>query len=75
MVKLSWQQLLQNQNKCLEEENYKLQLQVSTQGKQIALLEKVALAPPTIMIACEKLVDAAAHQVSDMLQFVKETRR
>jgi hypothetical protein len=71
----SWQKRLVDQNVCLEKVNDRLKLQLDEQNKRLVILEKLAYGPPTIMMACEHIVQAAAHQVSDMLQFVKETKR
>ena len=45
----------------LEEENLKLNQQIAYQVKELTILRHFANAPPTVMIACEKLVEAATQ--------------
>jgi hypothetical protein len=68
-------QELQDRVNYLLNENIKLNQQLNMQTKYIAIVDRMLNGPPTIMIACEKIVDAAAHQVSDALQMMKEGRR
>jgi hypothetical protein len=67
--------LLQNEISQLRDDNLKLNQTIAVQSRELILLNRIAQGPPTIMIACEKIVDAAAQQVTTMLQFVKEVRR
>ena len=73
-MKVSWQYELKQRVKYLEMENFKLNQLIASQANQIKLLEKLANINPSVMAACERMTDAAAHQVSDMLGFLKETR-
>jgi hypothetical protein len=59
----SWQSKLRNRSIYLEEENFKLNQQVAALSKENALLSKLVMGPPTIMIACEKIVEGAAQLV------------
>lgn len=58
---MSWQQALKDRNRNLELENWKLKLQLEEQAKRLAMSERVFNSPPTVMIACEKIVEAAAQ--------------
>ena len=57
----SWQQSLKNRVKSLEDENLKLNGQIALLVRENNLLNKLVSGPPTIMIACEKVVDSAAR--------------
>jgi hypothetical protein len=74
MSMISWQKQLKDRVRSLENENFRLNQQIAMLSSKANLLEKLVNGPPTIMIACEKIAECAAHQVSDMLQYVKEVR-
>ena len=61
LVKLSWQQKLQDRNKVLEDENWKLRMQMMELVARLELANSYAKTPPTFMIACEKVVESAAQ--------------
>lgn len=73
-MKISWQQELKNRIHSLSNENLRLNQIIATQAEKIKFLERVANGPPIVMEACGRIVDAAAHQVGDMLQYVREVK-
>ena len=69
-MKLSWQQEMRDRIKSLQDENLRLNQQIAMLSKQVSILEPIVKGPPTMMIACERIVDAAAHLVGDARQML-----
>jgi hypothetical protein len=52
----------------------KLNFQMEEQRKRLALMEKFTGGPPTMMIACEKIVEAATQLTCTANSLIKESR-
>ena len=67
----SWQETLKNKVQYLENENLKLNHQIAMLTRENAVLSRLANAPPTIMIACEKIVESAAQLTTSANELLK----
>uniref|UniRef100_A0A6M3KI91 Uncharacterized protein n=1 Tax=viral metagenome TaxID=1070528 RepID=A0A6M3KI91_9ZZZZ len=54
--------------------NFRLNQQIAMLIDKAKYLERAASGPPIVMEACRLIVQATAHQVTDMLQYVKEIK-
>ena len=73
-MKESWQKRLEKDRDFYKNLCDKLNLQLTEQGKRLALLDKLVLGPPTLMIACEKIVEAAAQLTCSANTLIKESK-
>lgn len=71
---MSWQSKLKEDNINLRRENAKLSLKLEEKNKYIVTLEQLIKGPPTVLIACEKLVESAADQCKSANQLVRDAR-
>lgn len=71
----SRQKRLQEENANLVKINDKLNLLLVEQGKRLAICERIANGPPTIMIACERIVEAAAQLTTNANNIIDKARR
>ena len=67
----SWQETLKNRVQYLENENLKLNQQIAMLTRENVVLSRLANAPPTIMIACEKIVESAAQLTTSANELLK----
>ena len=67
----SWQETLKNRVQYLENENLKLNQQIAMLTRENEVLSRLANAPPTIMIACEKIVESAAQLTTSANELLK----
>jgi hypothetical protein len=67
----SWQKTLKNRVQYLENENLKLNQQIAMLTRENVVLSRLANAPPTIMIACEKIVESAAQLTTSANELLK----
>lgn len=70
-MKMSWQQRLKEEVEFWKRECYARDRRIDVLEARLQVIEPYVKAPPTIMIACERLVEAAAKMCHDAL----ETRR
>lgn len=73
-VKPSWQKILKCRIRELENENFKLVQQVAFLKAENTTLHRLVAGPPTIMIACEKIVESAAQVATASVDLAKETK-
>lgn len=71
----SWQKRLQEENDNLVKINDKLNLLLVEQGKRLALYERITNGPPTIMMACERIVESAAQLTTNANNIIDKARR
>jgi len=71
---MSWQSDMKERNKSLYEEVHRLLSILDEKDNQLKFLESLVKGPPTIMIACEKVVDAAAEQCKSAVELVRHAK-
>lgn len=74
-MKTSWQQNLRTENLQLIRDNEKLRFQIEEQNKRLTILQSIASAPSTLMIACEKIVEAATQLTCSANSLIDKSRR
>jgi len=73
--KLSWQQEIRDRVKYLENENFRLCQELALSQQKVKFLSHFTDGPPTLMIACEKVVEAAAQIATSATTILREGRR
>lgn len=75
MKKISPYKRLQERVNFVEDRNYHYVNENALLKNQVDLLTKLVMGPPTIMIACEKIVEAAAQVTCSATALMKEVKK
>lgn len=74
-MKKSWQQALEDDVNYWKSQYQYKSIEYEKLKAEVEVLRQIAKGPATVTIACEKVVDCAAHMVTDVLQLLKEVKK